>query len=100
MKAAAETWRSRTNVFTQGFANETRDPAIVAATMSKTRRRSEASGWIPSLNTPSKARREINQVPPPPSEPGTARRGAVISVRRRPSIRTETAAPRARWSCK
>ena len=35
MKAAAEAWGSRTNVFTQGFATETRDPAIVAATMAK-----------------------------------------------------------------
>ena len=35
MKAAAEAWGSRTNVFTQGFANEIRDPAIVAATMAK-----------------------------------------------------------------
>jgi colicin import membrane protein len=35
MKAAAETWGSRTNVFKQGFAKETRDPAIVAATMAK-----------------------------------------------------------------
>jgi colicin import membrane protein len=35
MKAAAEAWGSRTNVFKQGFAKETRDPAIVAATMAK-----------------------------------------------------------------
>jgi colicin import membrane protein len=35
MKAAAEAWGSRTNVFTQGFAKETRDPAIVAATLAK-----------------------------------------------------------------
>jgi colicin import membrane protein len=35
MKAAAEAWDSRTNVFKQGFATETRDPAIVAATMAK-----------------------------------------------------------------
>ena len=35
MKAAAEAWGSRINVFRQGFANETRDPAIVAATMAK-----------------------------------------------------------------
>jgi colicin import membrane protein len=35
MKAAAEAWGSRTNVFKQGFAKETRDPAIVAATMGK-----------------------------------------------------------------
>ena len=44
MKAAAEAWGSRTNVFTQGFAKETRDPgfakeardpAIGAATMAK-----------------------------------------------------------------
>src|SRR6185437_9561440 len=33
MKAAAEAWGSRTNVFNQGFAKETRDPTIVAATM-------------------------------------------------------------------
>jgi colicin import membrane protein len=32
-EAAAEAWGSRTNVFKQGFARETRDPAIVAATM-------------------------------------------------------------------
>jgi colicin import membrane protein len=32
---AAEAWGSRTNVFKQGFATETRDPAIVAATMAK-----------------------------------------------------------------
>jgi colicin import membrane protein len=35
MKAAAEAWGSRTNVFNQGFAKETHDPAIVAATMAK-----------------------------------------------------------------
>jgi colicin import membrane protein len=35
MKAAAEAWGSRTNVFKQGFAKETRDPEIVAATMAK-----------------------------------------------------------------
>jgi colicin import membrane protein len=35
MKAAAEAWGSRTNVFKQGFAKETRDPTIVAATMAK-----------------------------------------------------------------
>jgi colicin import membrane protein len=35
MKAAAEAWGSRTNVFKQGFAKEVRDPAIVAATMAK-----------------------------------------------------------------
>jgi colicin import membrane protein len=35
MKAAAEAWGSRTNVFKQGFAKETRDPATVAATMAK-----------------------------------------------------------------
>ena len=35
MKAAAEAWGSRTNVFTQGFAKESRDPAIVSATMAK-----------------------------------------------------------------
>jgi colicin import membrane protein len=35
MKAAADAWGSRTNVFKQGFATETHDPAIVAATMAK-----------------------------------------------------------------
>jgi hypothetical protein len=35
MKAAAEAWGSRTNVFKQGFAKETRDPEIVVATMAK-----------------------------------------------------------------
>ena len=35
MKAAAEAWGSRTNVFKQGFATETRDPGIVGATMAK-----------------------------------------------------------------
>src|SRR6185369_5167960 len=35
MKAAAEAWGLRTNVFKQGFAKETGDPAIVAATMAK-----------------------------------------------------------------
>src|SRR5215471_18067279 len=35
MKAAADAWGSRTNVFTQGLANETRDPEIVAATMAR-----------------------------------------------------------------
>ena len=35
MKAAAEAWGSRTNVFKQGFAKEIRDPAIIAATMAK-----------------------------------------------------------------
>jgi len=35
MKAAAEAWGSRTNLFTQGFAKESRDPAIVSATIAK-----------------------------------------------------------------
>lgn len=35
MRAAAEAWGSRTHVFHQGFAKETHDPAIVAATMAK-----------------------------------------------------------------
>jgi hypothetical protein len=35
MKAAAEAWGSRTNIFKQGFAKETRDPKIVTATMAK-----------------------------------------------------------------
>jgi colicin import membrane protein len=35
MKVPAEAWGSRTNVFNQGFAKETHDPAIVAATMAR-----------------------------------------------------------------
>jgi colicin import membrane protein len=35
MKAAAEAWGSRTNLFQQGLAKETRDAAIVTATMAK-----------------------------------------------------------------
>ena len=35
MKAAADAWGSRTNVFKQGLARETHDPAIVTATMAK-----------------------------------------------------------------
>ena len=35
MKAAAEAWGSRTNVFNQGFAKQTYGPAIVATTMAK-----------------------------------------------------------------
>lgn len=35
MKAALEAWGSRRNLFHQGFAAETNDPAIVAATMAK-----------------------------------------------------------------
>jgi colicin import membrane protein len=35
MKAAAEAWGSKTNDFKRGFARETNDPAIVAATMAK-----------------------------------------------------------------
>lgn len=35
MKAALEAWGSRTHLFHQGFAKETHDPAIVAATMAK-----------------------------------------------------------------
>ena len=35
MKAAAEAWGSRTHVFNQGFAKETHDPAIVAATTAR-----------------------------------------------------------------
>jgi hypothetical protein len=35
MKAAAEAWGSRTNVFKQGIAKETRNPAIIAATMAR-----------------------------------------------------------------
>jgi colicin import membrane protein len=35
MKAALEAWHSERNLFHQGFAQETDDPAIVAATMSK-----------------------------------------------------------------
>jgi hypothetical protein len=35
MKAAADAWGSRTNLFKQGLAKETHDPKIVAATMAK-----------------------------------------------------------------
>ena len=35
MKAALEAWRSERNLFHQGFAKETYDPAIVEATMTK-----------------------------------------------------------------
>ena len=35
MKAAAEAWGSQTDVFRKGFAKETHDPAIVAATMAR-----------------------------------------------------------------
>jgi colicin import membrane protein len=35
MKAALEAWGSKTNLFHQGFAKETDDPAIVAATLAK-----------------------------------------------------------------
>ena len=35
MKAALEAWGSETNLFHQGFAKETDDPAIVAATLAK-----------------------------------------------------------------
>jgi colicin import membrane protein len=35
MKAALEAWGSRTNLFHQGFAKETDEPAIVASTMAK-----------------------------------------------------------------
>jgi hypothetical protein len=35
MKAALEAWGSKTNLFHQGFAKETEDPAIITATMAK-----------------------------------------------------------------
>jgi colicin import membrane protein len=35
MKAALQAWGAETNLFHQGFANETDDPAIVAATVAK-----------------------------------------------------------------
>src|SRR5512146_1525576 len=35
MKAAAEAWGSKTDIFNKGFAKQTDDPAIVAATMAK-----------------------------------------------------------------
>jgi colicin import membrane protein len=35
MKAAADAWGSRTNVFKQGLAKETKDPAVVTATLAK-----------------------------------------------------------------
>jgi len=35
MKAAAQAWGSDTDVFKKGFAKETDDPKIVAATMAK-----------------------------------------------------------------
>jgi colicin import membrane protein len=35
MKAAAEAWGSKTDVFNKGFAKQTDDPAIVAATMAR-----------------------------------------------------------------
>jgi hypothetical protein len=35
MAAALRAWRSETNLFQQGFAKETDDPAIVAATLAK-----------------------------------------------------------------
>lgn len=35
MKAALEAWNSKSNLFHQGFAKETREPAVIAATMAK-----------------------------------------------------------------
>ena len=35
MKAAAEAWGSQIDIFRRGFAKETQDPAIVAATMAR-----------------------------------------------------------------
>jgi hypothetical protein len=35
MKAAAEAWGSPTDIFRRGFASETHEPAIVAATMAR-----------------------------------------------------------------
>jgi hypothetical protein len=35
MKAAAEAWGSKTDIFKKGFAKQTDDPAIVAATIAK-----------------------------------------------------------------
>jgi colicin import membrane protein len=35
MKAAADAWGTRTDIFKKGFAKETHDHAIVAATMAK-----------------------------------------------------------------
>ena len=35
MKAAADAWGSKTDIFNKGFAKQTDDPAIVAATMAK-----------------------------------------------------------------
>jgi colicin import membrane protein len=35
MKAAAEAWGSQTDIFRRGFASETHEPAIVAATMAR-----------------------------------------------------------------
>jgi hypothetical protein len=35
MKAALQAWGSKTNLFQQGFAKETNDPAIIAATFAK-----------------------------------------------------------------
>src|SRR5918994_2938318 len=48
MKAALEAWGSKTNLFQQGFAKETNDPAIVAATLAKpgvVLRRPRRIGW-------------------------------------------------------
>ena len=35
MKAALEAWGARSNLFHQGFAQQTRDPATLAATLAK-----------------------------------------------------------------
>ena len=35
MKAAAEAWGSKTDIFSKGFAKQTDDPTIIAATMAK-----------------------------------------------------------------
>ena len=79
MKAAAEAWGSDTDVFKKGFAKETDDPKIVAATMAKPGvllRRPVGSNGPFSENAKLP---QINKGLQPPQEPG-------VAVRRVPKL--------------
>jgi hypothetical protein len=106
MTAAAKAWGSRTNVFQQGLAKETRDPAIVTATMARpgvVLRRPVGSGGafveharlpkhLPAGKAdyePAKARATRKEVPKRQADDKAARATALASEREQKRRETE-----------
>jgi colicin import membrane protein len=106
MKAALEAWDSSSNLFHQGFARETNDPAIVRATMDKPgvvlRRPVGTNGAfteraeLPSdfstgkpKKTPTKATPKVQETPAHKSDDNAVRHTAVVSDEKQKRLEAE-----------